>query len=466
MGATDYFAESNPSQESDSIGNSSTVQLSPGSLTDIRDELLRHLLPNPPSLTLIPSSSCSECVSHHLLFENVSRHSSIQHLRPVSITLHPSPSSSPPDDIENTLVQETEKGAQLFFISFTNAALVHVLVSSSWVSSPKKNRKVRSKISLVIAMLPEDGYDSPSYDSSLLRMAHSEPNVEASSSGEFLLPSESAAIMLYGAVCGMAAATIGSDSKTISGMNPFVMPRKVLAVLRRFAQAASNILNGSEHMQQLLDEEEQQVEEEIYTLRRHGLAYNLPCGCVMFPYASNPSKSVPKCVPPPAIHNRVLRAMNLPSNEAKQWWETHEDACEVNYLRQSYLHHLRGADLNASIPAHLSYVQLFHAHRPSSALHALYNQLSQSSPSDWELREAIEWLANAFRGSEVCVKGRMCRDGPDDQHNVFERELAFQVFGRLALFRSRNEVVRKFVSRLELSAGATRRDTKGVVEDF
>ncbi|CAN8075592.1 unnamed protein product [Agarophyton chilense] len=466
MGATNFPARKNPRQESHSNNTSFAVNLPQRSSTEARDELLRHLLPVPPSFTLITSTSCTECVSHHLLFEDTARHPSVQNLRPLSITLHPSPSSSPPNDIRLTLEQETEKGTQLFFLSFANAVLVHALTSSSWLSPPKKGKRVRPRTSFVIGILPNDEYSSPSIDSWLFPMRNPERDPAASSPGDFLLPGESAAVMLYGAVCGMAATMIGNDVKTVSEMHLFVVPKKVLTVLHRFAQAASNILSGGEHLQQLLDEGEQQVEDDIYTLRRHALANNLPCGCVMFPHASNPSKSVPKCVPPPAIHVRVLRAMQLGSKEVEQWWRTHGNICEVNYLRQSYLHHLRGADLNVSIRAHLSYLQLFHAHRPSNALYALHDQLNQTPTRDWELKEAFEWLAKAFRGSEGRAKERMCSDDNEKQHEVFERELAYQVFGRLALFRTRNEVVRKFVSRLETIAGPTRRDTKGVVEEF
>ncbi|PXF42916.1 hypothetical protein BWQ96_07363 [Gracilariopsis chorda] len=447
------------------------TSLSPHSHIDqfktARNALLKHLLPKLPNLTLLRSSSSAECVAHHLLFGKTYSHFSLQHLHPQFVTLHAVPSASPPVDIEPILKHIQASKTQLVFISFASAPFVRSL-SAFLELRPKKGRRASSNISFVVALLPnEKPPPRLQVQHSLLRIDDSEYESSFSGSGDFLLPSESAAVMLYGVVCGMAAALRDEEPHNNPSLQPFVMPMKVLAVLRRFTHAASRTTTDEKELQQLLDEERHKVEDDLFTLSRHALAHNLPCACVVFPYVGNPSKSVPKCTPPPALHARVLRALGLAPHSVEEWWcSPSTNPCELHYLGHSYLHHLRGAKATASVSAHLSYPQLLHSHRPSVALHLLHAQMCALPLWDWEMKEAIEWLAKTFRASEVCIEKRLCIEDADNQQAVFERELAFQVFGRLALFRNRNEVVRKFVAGLEISAGPTRRQEKGVLEEF
>lgn len=434
--------------------------------TTARSTLLKHLLPKLPFFTLLRSSSSAECVAHHLLFDKTYTHLSLQHLNPQFVTLHAVPSASPPIDIEPILKHVQESKTQLVFISFASTPFLQSL-SAVFELRPSKEKKASSKISFVVALLPNEKPPPPlQVPHLLLRIDDSDYESTFSGSGEFLLPSESTAVMLYGVVCGMAAAFRDEGIQSSSSVQPFVMPMKILAVLRRFTHAAPSTRTSGKDLQQLLAEEQQKVEDDLFTLSRHGLAHTLPCTCVVFPYVDKPSKSVPKCVPPPALHARVLRAMGLDPHSVEEWWSRYTNPCELHYLAHSYLHHLRGTKTTASINAHLSYPQLLRSHRPSIALQALHAQMCAIPLWDWEMKEAIEWLAKTFRASEVYVEKRMCEENADNQQAVFERELAFQVFGRLALFRNRNEVVRRFVAGLEISAGPTRRQEKGVLEEF
>ncbi|PXF48030.1 hypothetical protein BWQ96_02221 [Gracilariopsis chorda] len=45
---------------------------------------------------------------------------------------------------------------------------------------------------------------------------------------------------------------------------------------------------------------------------------------------------------------------------------------------------------------------------------------------NWEVKEAIERLANAIRASDLCVEKRMCTKNSDNQQSVLERELPFK----------------------------------------
>ncbi|PXF45623.1 hypothetical protein BWQ96_04628 [Gracilariopsis chorda] len=116
----------------------------------------------------------------------------------------------------------------------------------------------------------------------------------------------------------MAAAFRHEGSHNTPISQPFVVTIEVLTGLRRFTHAASNTMTDEKELQQLLDKQRQKVEDGPFTLSRHALAHDLVCGCMVVPYFDNPSKSVPKCTTPSAMHARVLRAIGLDPNGAEE----------------------------------------------------------------------------------------------------------------------------------------------------